>query len=306
MKTSLVIRTRDQWSRLRLVLASVERQDGLDEVIVVDDGSTDETWAMLDDAASPRPLVTLRNARPMGQSAAWNVGAEAASGDLLVFLDGDTLAGPGMVAAHARAHAEEANLVGRGETWHVRCTRSLSDPETGEFWPHEAERGAALAPAEREALRITAAQVRDDFASVARRAGPGVYAGAAPRRLHDEEMRALREQSGVTMLWAAASGSNSSVRRDMFLTAGGFHPEIDINEHRELAYRLCHAGARMIAVEGARTYHLTHRSGWRDPLVDARWEAAFRDRHPDAPIDALKQYWRDISSGAPAPAFFGP
>lgn len=305
MRTSLVIRTRDQWTRLRLVLASAERQDGLDEVVVVDDGSVDATSTGLIGATAPCPLVIVRNAAPMGRSAACNIGAEAASGDLLVFLDGDTLAGPGMVAAHARAHTGQAKLIGRGETWHLRCTRWLSDPETAEFWPHEAARGAAIAPEERESLRVMAAQVRGDFASIVRRAGPGVYPGAAPRRLHDEEMRALRERSGSAMLWAAASGSNLSIRRDMFLAAGGFDPGIDINEHRELAYRLCRGSARMTAVEGACTYHLTHRSGWRDPLADPLWETTFKDRNPDAPIDALKQYWRDVSSGASASAFFG-
>ena len=304
MKTSLILRTRDQWSRLRLVLASIEGQDELDEVVVVDDGSVDCTWERLTDTPFPVPLVTLRNPTSIGQSATWNAGAAAASGDLLIFLDGDVLAGPGLVAAHRRAHAAAGDLVGRGETWHLRCTRFLSDPETGEFWAHERERALQTGEKERDRMRIPIAQVRDDFAAVHARAAPGCYPGIGPKRLHETEMRMLYADPPSPRLWAAASGSNSSVRRERFHAVGGFEPEMDINEHRELAYRLCGQGARMAPVPGARSYHLTHRVGWRDPLEDAAWERAFRRRHPEAPIDELKQFWLRVGTEAADVTFF--
>lgn len=304
MKTSLVVRTRDQWSRLRLVLASVEGQDRLDEVVVVDDGSTDGTWDKLAEWPCPLPLVTLRNAVSIGQAATWNAGAAAASGDLLIFLDGDTLAGPGLVAAHARTHAAGGDLVGRGETWHLRCTRFLSDPETGAFWPHERERDLLTGEEERALMRVTAEQVRTDFPAVHARGAPGCYPGLGPKRLHEAEMRVLHARPPSPRLWAAASGSNSSVRRDLFLAAGGFEAEMDINEHRELAYRLCAAGARMAPVPGARSYHLTHRIGWRDPLQDTAWERPFRRNHPEAPIDELKLFWLRVGIEPTDMAFF--
>ena len=303
MKTSLVIRSRDEAPRLQLTLASLAGQAGLDELIVVDDGSRDDTAAVL--AAAPAlPLRVVAHAVPQGRAAASNAGARAATGDLLILLDGDTLAGPGLVAAHVAAHSGAPDAIGRGETWHLRCTRWLSDPEAGTFLPGEAARAAALPPDEREAMRVTRAQIAEDFAAIARRAAAGIYPGAAPRRLHEAEMRALRERPGSATLWAAASGSNLSVRRDRFLAAGGFDPAIDINEHRELAYRLCRAGARMIPVEGARSYHLTHRAGWRDPLEDDRWERRFRAAHPEAPLTALKAFWSSLASPVPAADFF--
>jgi glycosyltransferase involved in cell wall biosynthesis len=304
VRTSIVIRSRDEAARLRLVLVSLAGQDGLGEVVVVDDGSQDATPDVLAEAERYLPLTRVRHDSPRGRSAATNAGARAAGGDLLIFLDGDTLAGPGMVAAHAAAQSGAMDLVGRGQTWHLRCTRFFSDPEQGEFWPHEAHRAARMDAAERTAACVTAAQVRDDFEEVRRRAAPGVYPGAGPRRLHEVEMQALRDRPGSGRLWAAASGSNLSVRRDRFLEAGGLDPEIDLNEHRELAYRLCAAGARVAPVEDAVTYHLTHRSGWRDPLAEARWEGVFRRRHPGAPLEALKQFWRTVDEPNAAAAFF--
>ena len=50
-----------------------------------------------------------------------------------------------------------------------------------------------------------------------------------------------------------------------FLAAGGLNEEMDNNDHREITLRMCRAGHRMGATK-ARSYHLTHRTGWRDPL----------------------------------------
>ena len=264
--------TRNESARLRLTLASLSGQAGLDEVVVVDDGSTDATAKVISDAAADLPITHLRHEYAKGRSAAANAGARAARGEVLIFLDGDTLAGPGFVAAHA-AVQEEGNIIGRGEVWHLRCTRF--HPEAAQpFAEHEA-RLARLKAAEREAMRVTFAQITQNFAEVHRRAQPGVYPGAGPRRLFELEMDALQNHPDCPVLWAAASGSNQSVRRESFLAAGGFHPEIDINEHRELALRMVIRGARMRPVIGARSYHLIHRAGWRDPLQDTRWEDLF-------------------------------
>jgi glycosyltransferase involved in cell wall biosynthesis len=293
MSVSVILRTRDEAPRLRLTLASLAREDA--EVVVVDDGSTDATAAMITAAARAMTVVPVRHVIAQGRAAASNAGAAAATGDLLIFLDGDTLAGPGMVAAHRAAHADAGDRIGRGETWHLRCTRLLADPETGTAWPHATAQVDALPPAEREALRITQAQVAEDFAAIVRRAAPGIYPGVAPRRLHAAEMRALAERPDSPWLWAAASGSNFSVPRDVFDAAGGFDPALDINEHRELAYRMVRGGARMVPVTAARTFHMIHRSGWRDPLTEDGWEGAFRRAHPDAPLDRLKQWWQALS-----------
>lgn len=289
MKASVVIRSRDEAPRLRLTLASLAGQPA--EIVVVDDGSIDGTRDMLGRAHVP--ITIVRHAEPLGRAAAANAGAAAAQGGLLIFLDGDTLAGPGMVAAHLAAHRARAGIVGRGETWHLRCTRTLADPETGATWPD----APPLADGEGGRVRVTLAQICEDFDAIARRASPGIYPGAAPRRLYDHELRALRERPGSPTLWAAASGSNLSVRAADFRAAGGFDPALDINEHRELALRLMLAGARMTAVEGARTYHLTHRSGWRDPLTEPGWREAFRRAHPDAPLDRLTAWWQSLAQG---------
>jgi hypothetical protein len=91
------------------------------------------------------------------------------------------------------------------------------------------------------------------------------------------------------------------VRRDDFLRLGGFHEDLDINEHRELALRLCQDGARMLPVDGARSYHMTHRSGWRDPLQETKWEHLFYRAHPILAVKLLNVFWASLSARSPIP-----
>lgn len=74
------------------------------EVIVVDNGSTDDTPAVL--AAAPLPVRVLRNASNLGFARASNQGARAARSELLVFLNNDTEAEPGWLDALREAAAD--------------------------------------------------------------------------------------------------------------------------------------------------------------------------------------------------------
>jgi GT2 family glycosyltransferase len=301
LSVSVVIRSKDEADRLRLTLTSLARQSEPAEVVVVNDGSSDHTVAVLDEAAGWMPLRTIHHERPRGRSEASNAGARAASGEVLLFLDGDTLADPDLVRRHSAAHAARQGLVGRGEVLHLRCTRFLKDPETATPWPDQADRLARLPPDERERMRVTRDQILTDFDAVARRAEAGVYPGVGPRRLQELELDALREAPDCSVLWAAATGSNLSAPREAFLRVGGFHEGGGLTEHRELALKLCDAGLRMGLVEAARTYHLTHRSGWRDPLKDTGWEAVFYALHPIRAVKLLAVFWASVSPNSPLP-----
>jgi GT2 family glycosyltransferase len=300
VKLSVVVRSKDEADRLRLTLTSLAAQRPT-EVIVVDDGSSDQTGTVIAEATRAMPLKSVRHRTARGRSAASNAGAQIATGDLIFFLDGDTLAGPNCLNHHIAAHGRALNLVGRGETFHLRATRLLLDPETATARPGEERRLTQMSSSERDRLKVTCQQIIEDFDSIDRRAEPGLYPGVGPRQLYELEIDALREHSDCAVLWAAASGSNLSVRRAAFLASGGFDERLDINEHRELALRLCQMGGKMAFVAGARTYHLTHRSGWRNPLVETGWESVFYERHPIAAVKLLSVLWASLSDKSPIP-----
>lgn len=290
MLVSVVIKTRAEAPRLRLVLASLERQkiaivgDGelpprdsvTAEIVVVNDGADAATAAVLDETPLPVQTLDLNPAR--GRSAASNAGASIARGEWLLFLDGDTLAGPGLIARHVAVQREVPGFL-RGETYHLRCTRFFADPETGLPWPGCEEQAKRV---QRDLARhlVTREQVLERFEEIEARSQPGIYPGAGPRRLFELEWDALQNHPDLDVLWMAASGHNASVRRADFNAVGGFDERLTINEHRELALRLQATGVRVRPVAAARSYHLTHRLGWRDPLVDREWERKVYSAHP--------------------------
>ena len=301
MRATVVIRSKDEAYRLRLTLASLAAQTEKAEVVVVNDGSSDPTAEVLAEAATEMDVVAIHHAKPAGRSAAANAGATKATGDILLFLDGDTLAGPDLVAKHMELHRQSPHLVVRGATWHQRCTRPFLNPETGAPRAGEEAKVARMSESELARSVITRRQIREDFAAVDSRGQPGIYAGFGPRKLFEMEMDALFNDKESPVLWTAASGSNQSLSRSAFLESGGFHPAISINEHRELALRLCQSGLRMAGTHG-RTYHMLHRNGWRDPMLDTEWERVFYDAHPIAEVALLPFFWASLSDPLPYPA----
>lgn len=88
---SVVIPTfnRERW--LPRSIGSVQAQSFPDwELLVVDDGSTDSSWKLLEQLAAGDPRIRpLKNARTKGVSGARNTGIDAARGEFVAFLDSD-------------------------------------------------------------------------------------------------------------------------------------------------------------------------------------------------------------------------
>lgn len=100
---SVVIPTHNRSALLRLTLASVLGQREVDlEVIVVDDGSTDETRQAVAEFGDRRVRV-LGHDRPWGVAATRNHGAAGARGDWLGFIDDDDLWAPEKVSQQLQA-----------------------------------------------------------------------------------------------------------------------------------------------------------------------------------------------------------
>lgn len=111
MRFSIVIPTHQRREIVRRSVTALEGQSFRDfEAIVVVDGSTDGTASALRSLAVTFPLTVIERERE-GAAIARNAGSAAARGELLVFLDDDMEADPGMLAEHDRSHREGADLV---------------------------------------------------------------------------------------------------------------------------------------------------------------------------------------------------
>lgn len=100
---SVVIPTRNRRARLFTTLRSVLAQRDVNlEVVVVDDGSQDETDEMVAGLGDPR-IRLVRNAAPRGESGARNRGLEETRGVWVAFLDDDDLWAPDKLARQLQA-----------------------------------------------------------------------------------------------------------------------------------------------------------------------------------------------------------
>jgi dolichyl-phosphate beta-glucosyltransferase len=100
---------------LRSLLAHLSGAPGEVEVLVVDDGSTDATVAVVEAIAAADARVRLLCLSPnRGKGAAVRAGMLAAEGELIVFTDADGSYGPSELDRIIRALAERRSRSARG------------------------------------------------------------------------------------------------------------------------------------------------------------------------------------------------
>jgi glycosyltransferase involved in cell wall biosynthesis len=109
MPISIVVPTRDRPAQLARCLAAL---GGEHEIVVVDDGSRDR--ATLDRVLEGHPGTRVIRAAGRGPATARNLGARAASGEVVCFTDDDCEPGPGW--AQALAGAAKAGGAAAGRT----------------------------------------------------------------------------------------------------------------------------------------------------------------------------------------------
>src|SRR3990172_9225377 len=112
---SVVIPAYNQAATLRRTPDTLGQQrlaPHLYEVIVVDDGSTDETAAVVHRrSAEDQRIHLLQHERNRGRSAARNTGVRAARGGIVVLIDSDIVVRPDFLEHHLDAHRRSDRAV---------------------------------------------------------------------------------------------------------------------------------------------------------------------------------------------------
>lgn len=230
---SVIIPTYNQASRLALTLHSLCHQREIDdcalEVVVVDDGSTDETPAVLAQFVEKLPLKYIHQPN-QGRAVARNTGISTSTGAILLFTDSDRLLSNYWVKSHCIFQQNHPCRVGIGE---IR-----------EFYFSALEK---YVPVLVEAMEI-------NFASLSRLSRPFSYW---------EFVKKTLDKSGCSQIgapWIMTLTGNLSVRRYLIDEVGGFDRNLSGwgFEHFELGYRLHKEGSSFWHVTNATNYHLAH------------------------------------------------
>src|SRR5581483_12185929 len=99
------------------------------EVVLVNDGSTDETPAVIERARA-RAACAFRviDQQNSGLAKGRNAGIARASGERIIFIDDDVLPLPNFVEEHLRSHASHPQAIVRGGAIEVESFDDLPPP----------------------------------------------------------------------------------------------------------------------------------------------------------------------------------
>ncbi len=95
------------------------------EIVLVDDGSTDGTYDDVIAGLRPSCALTVVRQRNAGLAAGRNAGIARARGEVIMFMDDDVLATPGLLSAHLRCHRAHPRAICRGGVINVSSFEDL-------------------------------------------------------------------------------------------------------------------------------------------------------------------------------------
>lgn len=120
MKTALLISTYNWPSALELVLKSLREQTSLpDEVLIADDGSTDETKQLIESFSAKSPIKVVHvwhEDKGFRKAVILNKAVAKSSSDYIIQIDGDCIMHPEFIADHKRNVQPNTYLYGTRAT----------------------------------------------------------------------------------------------------------------------------------------------------------------------------------------------
>jgi glycosyltransferase involved in cell wall biosynthesis len=154
---SAVIVTYNRRDRLAEAVTAIGRDGHASEIVVVVDGCRDGSYELLSDLAGADPRIRPVWQENAGDAAARQTGVRHAGGEVVLVLDDDVIAGPGLAEGHARVHARGPGTVALGympvrrpavrrpgsfasllyaDEYEAQCRRYEADPSTilRSFW----------------------------------------------------------------------------------------------------------------------------------------------------------------------------
>jgi GT2 family glycosyltransferase len=259
LSVTVVVPAHQAEATLPLTLASLASQtypEDLMEVVVVDDASSPPV--SLPELRPARTRV-VRTTGSWGRGHACHVGALAAEGEVLHWLDADMVVYRDQVEAQLRWHHALDHAVVLGTKTFVDVADGLPDPA--------------------EVARLVAdGRAADLF--------PGRW--TAPHEwVEDYLARTGQLTRNPTKSYLVHTGACASVGRALYHRAGGMDDELKLGEDVELGYRLAQRGAVFVPDRDACSWHLGRSTLMQRQETVNRYNRPFvTDRMPDL------RHWR--------------
>lgn len=260
------------------------------ELIVVNDGSTDDTKKVIDDCLEALPLhyfqrIKVINTENKGRANARNEGIAAAENDLVLFLDDDIIVDPNLVEEHILRHKKQSNLVVRGKIFELPYLKFFEDPSSRKM-----QNGGALT----SALKTQIIKNYDDFDSLYNNY---LFKNRKTSKF-ESDIESLYESTDETNSddrWIGCIGANFSISKKSAEVTGFF----DVNfghtwgcEDLEFGYRLSKNGNNFSFNSLAICYHMSHfRKNYKnDHQKNMNY---FLSKHCDYQLELLQKYFKE-------------
>jgi glycosyltransferase involved in cell wall biosynthesis len=283
---SVIVPTYNKRQALELTLAAFNHQSfSADrfEVIVVDDGSTDDTGSFVRSYDTTYRLVYIPQENA-GRSVARNSGIRKAAGNVIIFSDAEAIPSREFVEHHYTQHLNN-DVVVLGQKYDALSEWELGMPTS---WLDMLELRSSHV--ERTLCKIREARVTGEATFLTRldiESNPDsvwdVVFRKAPHNGDKIFDRYSAEMTGFTVPWIIFVTVNASILKKKLEQLGGFDESFSGwgMEDIELGYRLHKSGSRFVYAEGATNFHQAHRI---DPVIrqkdQGRNFGLFCEKHP--------------------------
>lgn len=87
---SAIVAAYNEYATLKPIIKILTDHERIGEVVIVDDGSTDRTWKIINQCASPK-LQPIRHGRNLGKGAAVARAVKSSRGTILLLIDADLI-----------------------------------------------------------------------------------------------------------------------------------------------------------------------------------------------------------------------
>lgn len=287
LDVSVVVPSYNNRDALELTLASFNFQtypSDRYEVIVVDDGSSDDTEELVNSFEASYSLRYFRQ-RNAGRSKARNVGIRMAKGEIVILNDADGIPVPDFITQHTRYHQSSKPIVVIGGKYDLLArwqdgmpTRYLDKllNVSGHF--EELRKKVKCAQQGQPTSFVEKKDLQPDFERVKR------YVFRKSHHNWDEVYEAYSEVlNGFVIPWILLVTINVSAPKALLMKVGLFD-ESFVGwglEDTEIGYRLHQYGATFVYNEAAANYHQVHPNDaarrWKE---HARNYIRFCEKHP--------------------------
>jgi glycosyltransferase involved in cell wall biosynthesis len=242
LKPTVILSTYNKPEYLKLALQSQVEQNVLPfEIIVADDGSTDETRKLVIEFSEKyRHKVSIRHVwhedTGFRRSAIVNEAVRVADGDYLIFSDGDCMAHPDFVRNHIKYAERGTALSGK----RVEISRSISERLLSE--------GLTMT---RVGLQLLIDSIHGD----SRRVEEGII-------ISNQLLRRVLNKDIVKNI--GMYGCNCSLHKDLYMEVNGYDEDFRFSvEDNDLGIRVINAGKRLKSVRAlAIVFHIWHSVRW--------------------------------------------